>query len=143
MVTAAQVVALHRAEPGLCAADLARRLRCSPEYVRATAKRRNLTLPRGKFGRKFKREPIMGLEVTARAHRLRATPIHDPSGAHWVDIKVFDKRGLGVKEETMTVFFDGDHAARKADAYARAINMVDDEFHGIAEALERRFGVTA
>lgn len=143
MVTAAQVVALHHAEPGLCAADLARRLRCSPAYVRATAQRRKLTLPRGKFGRKFKRSPIMGLEVTAHAHRLRATAVHDRSGVHWVDIKVFDRRGLGVKEETMTVFFDGTDAERKADAYARAINTVDDEFHGIADVLERRFGVTA
>ena len=53
MATAAEVIALHKAEPDLCATDIAKRLRCSHSYVRATAKRRKLPLPKGRPGRKW------------------------------------------------------------------------------------------
>ena len=45
MATKDQVINLHRRERHLNASDIAERLGCLPEYVRATARRNNLVLP--------------------------------------------------------------------------------------------------
>lgn len=46
MATKHQVIAAHRAAPGLTAREIADQLDCSPEYVNATARRNKLTLAR-------------------------------------------------------------------------------------------------
>lgn len=47
MTTKHDVIAAHKKHPELHSSDLARILGCASEYVRATAKRNNLKLPKG------------------------------------------------------------------------------------------------
>lgn len=72
----------------------------------------------------------MGFAITAHsAQRMRATAEHS-NETHWVEIEVTESfRGRKETTSNITVFFDGDNAARKADAYANAINIVDEKFH--------------
>jgi hypothetical protein len=84
----------------------------------------------------------MGFEITAyRTHRMRAEVNHSGT-SHWVEVTIEEPRRYrgGPSESTLTVFFDGDDAGRKADAYAAAINTVDRQFHGVQDVLNKHFG---
>lgn len=81
----------------------------------------------------------MGFEITVyRAVRMKAQAFHS-MGSNWVDVIVFEPargRYTPASENTMTIHFDGDDAARKATAYANAINATDKEFHPAEVAKE-------
>jgi hypothetical protein len=49
MTTKHDVIRVHQAHPTWNSGMIARELGCAPEYVRSTAKRNNLTLPKGTF----------------------------------------------------------------------------------------------
>lgn len=66
MTDQSQVVALHRKYPKWSATDIANRLSCMPEYVRATGKRRGLTFGKAKGERETVPESIVQLGRAAR-----------------------------------------------------------------------------
>jgi hypothetical protein len=80
----------------------------------------------------------MPFEITTYyAVRMKAAAEHSVTD-HWVDVEVTEQRRRGPPTiSTMTVFFAGEHAERKADAYAKAINTVDQQFHPVDAVLER------
>ena len=77
-------------------------------------------------------------EITAySAVRMRAKAMHGAT-SHWVEIEVTEQiRKRPPQFSQITVHFDCDNAERKANAYAAAINMVDDHFHSIKTVLDR------
>jgi hypothetical protein len=72
--------------------------------------------------------------VSYFTRRLRAVAVHSRD-SHWVDLAIV-QQGVSVRaKETLdkqTVFFAGPHARDMADAYADAINAVDEKFHPAA-----------
>lgn len=50
MTTYRDVIRIHKAHPDWCSADIARELNCFAGYVRETAKRRSLNLPKARSG---------------------------------------------------------------------------------------------
>jgi hypothetical protein len=77
----------------------------------------------------------MGFDITAyNATRMKAEASHGTK-THWVDITVTQTEPRKPAEHsTVTLFFD---TARKADAYAAAINKADAELHPVDAVLER------
>lgn len=66
------------------------------------------------------------MDISAHsATRMRAEACHGGS-VHWVEITITETSHRGQTESSLTVFLD---TARKADAYANAINAADAEFH--------------
>lgn len=79
----------------------------------------------------------MSFEITTyNCNRIRATALG--RGEFWsVDLEFTELTDRRVQRSTMTVHFIGDKAEHKANAYAKAINMVDDQFHSLKTVLER------
>ena len=77
MATNVQVIEAHKRNPTWTASDIADALKCSSGYVRRTAQRYNLTLPKGKAGpkpnpnaRRIPRASVFALGRAARAAGL-------------------------------------------------------------------------
>jgi hypothetical protein len=83
----------------------------------------------------FLKEITVGFDITAyNATRMKAEASHTDR-AHWVDITVTQTEPRKPAEHsTITLFLD---TARKADAYANAINKADAELHPADAVLER------
>ncbi len=81
MTTSNDVIRLHRLYPKFSAVEIARRLNCLPEYVRATGRRRGLTF--------------------AKAHKKREpepdTLIQLGRAARWAGLTVADIEAMGRK----------------------------------------------
>ena len=83
MVTKDQVIETHRVNPNWGAVQIAKHLGCLPAYVRATAKRNGLVLPRGTRSRPgenattVERERCAGIAERMGAPRI-AKAIRDP-----------------------------------------------------------------
>jgi hypothetical protein len=70
-----QIITLNRKYPQMSAPQIAQRLGCLPEYVRATARRRGLTLAKSKEGRTPKPESLIMLGHAAREAGLTVQAI--------------------------------------------------------------------
>lgn len=79
----------------------------------------------------------MSFEITTyNCNRIRATA--NGRCDFWsVDIEFSALIERKVHRSMMIVHFTGDKAEQKANAYAKAINLVDDQFYSIRTVLER------
>jgi hypothetical protein len=75
VATQLQVIQLHQKYPTLTATQIAGRLDCSPEYVRATGRRRGLTFPGSRTERVRQPDGLMMLGRAARAAGLTVEQI--------------------------------------------------------------------
>lgn len=75
MADQSQVVRIHRKNPRLTAPQIAARLGCLPEYVRATGRRRGLTLAKALIRREPQPDSLIMLGLAARAAGLNVEQI--------------------------------------------------------------------
>lgn len=79
----------------------------------------------------------MPFEITTyNCSRIRATA--NGRCQFWsVDLEFTEIINRASQRSIMTVHFIGDKAEEKANAYAKAMNAVDDNFHSIKTVLQR------
>lgn len=79
----------------------------------------------------------MAFEITTyNCTRIRATA--NGRCDFWsVDLEFTEIIHRASQRSIMTVHFIGEKAEQKANAYAKAMNLVDDQFHSIKTVLDR------